>query len=158
MTLPQGSPLFTNPLSHEHLLTLGLICAAWSYVEFVVELNFMFFGKKKIPDIPRDMKEKSIKLQNFVEVRVSNKNERKRIISLLTRVRIVAGRRNLAIHGKWATDVSTQQPVAVSWFAIGPNDPLKQLSADSLPALHDEIVDLSRSIHDVWLKYKNSDI
>jgi hypothetical protein len=149
MVLPRPQ-VFDIPLSEEDLQLLGLICVFWSQFEFVVELGLYTLLKIGMfdPKQPRDISAKIVNLKTFIETKIVDKARRKHMLSVCDRGIAAALRRNLAVHGKWAADVNTQKPVAVSWFQVKPPDPLNILAASELSALAEEITSLTREMHE----------
>jgi hypothetical protein len=143
-------PVFSVELSQKELQLLGLICVFWSQFEFVIELGLYLLVKIKMfdPAQPRDISLKIAKVKTYIETNITDKVQRKHMLEICDRGIAAALRRNLAVHGKWARDAETKKPIAVSWFKVQPPDPLITFPVSELLPLADEIVFLSREMHE----------
>jgi len=141
-------PFYSVSLTRADLRLLGVICTHWSQFEMLVDL--WFAGVLKIPltdsKLRRDISQKMTRLKTSVETNISDKTQRLHMLSVCDRGIAIALRRNLAIHGRWAMDSDKQSPVAVSWFKVRPPEKMKIMSASELPAIADEIADLTHEM------------
>ena len=146
---------FNVYLDHDALAKLGLLSVLWSQIEFCVEMGVYHFKGMTFEEgrnaavLKRDIS-KQLEQLKALAGDACGRRDRLTFNALLDRAAVLAGDRNLAIHGHWVRLSDHDGKVAaVSWRYVTVGDELNRLETSLLKGMCIEAGLISQGLFDL---------